>query len=144
MVFGWASFYKSIMGKQEILLVITLFFASIISVGTAAYDRTAFFAYWVVQCCLFLRVFRLSIVFPQISKFQRTLFISLNSFLPLLVMFLCFVLFAAVAATITLGDVDLPYSDPSDFLAVHYHFHDYYHSYITLLAIGTVLRPALT
>jgi hypothetical protein len=137
-VFGWASFYKSIMGKQEILLVFILFFASVISIACASYSKTEFLSYWIVEYCLLLRVFRLSVVFPQIAKFQRILFITLNSFLPVLAMVLCFLLFAAVTAKISFGHIYINYGDGLDFLTTHYHFQDYYHSYITLLAIGTV------
>ena len=128
------------MGKQEILLVGNLIGASLVSLAASAYPLTRFFSFIVVRYCLLLRIFRMSVTFPAIAKFQRILFLSLNSFMPLLAMVLCFILFTAVAATITMGQIEPDYGDSSSsaFLAEHYHFKDYYHSYITLLAMATV------
>jgi len=137
-VFGWASMYKSVMGKQEILLVVNLIFCSIVALATSLNPKTEFFSYWVVQYCVLLRIFRISVVIPQVGKFQRILFLSLNSFMPLLAIALCFLLFNAVVATISLGKIEMNFGEGMEFLTDHYHFHSYYHSYITLLAMATV------
>lgn len=130
------------MGKQEILLVLNLICSSFIALVTSLFPKTVFFSYWVVQYCVLLRIFRISVVIPQVGKFQRILFLSLNSFLPLLAIALCFLLFTAVAATISLGQVEMDFGEGREFLTEHYHFHDYYHAYITLLAMATVSRTS--
>lgn len=144
-LYGKSYFYKSVMGKQEILLVVTLFLVIFLSMGTSLNKSTTFFALWLTYLSIVLRIFRISVLFPEVANYQRVIFLTMKSFVPLLFTLLLFNLFWAVIAYISFKHITLEYGN--DFLNEHYNFSDFYHSYVLLLTIGTgniwteVLQP---
>jgi hypothetical protein len=147
-MYGKSYFYKSVMGRQEIFLVITLFFIIFISIGTSFYEEVKFFSFWVTYLSIVLRIFRVSVLFPEVGRYQRVIFLTLKSFIPLLFTMFLFNLFWAVIAHISFQHITLEYND--DFLNEHYNFGDYYRSYVVLLSIGSgniwteILQPLQT
>ena len=122
-------------GKQEAALIGLHF----LSIGfTAADYLTGFFpitSFRLVLACVVFRMYRLALLFPRLRRTIRVFISSMNAFVPLFVSIVCIYIFYAVIGTLLMGDV--PVVLENEFMDDHYHFKDYFHSVITILAMST-------